>query len=301
MKLNEFMYYVKYGISTFLFGGRAPMIAGMPLTDVCNLRCAHCVVANTGRGHYSFSRIREIFMEFYGKGARILFLQGGEIMTWFDGVRTASDVINEARNIGFFKVAAVTNGTFPINLSSDAVWVSMDGPEIYHDAIRGAGVYRTVMENIRNSSHPNIAVNLTVNRMNRDGVEAFVTQAGAEPKIRGISVNFHTPYPGVENLALSMEERRQTANKLLALKKKGCHILNSNRGLKALASGKYKRPVHIIHLMEKDRIFECCWGREHKGVCEKCGYGIIPELAAIESMNPAAIIDAFGLFRAVKK
>lgn len=299
MKLKELLYFMKYGINSLLLRRYAPIVAGMPLTDVCNLKCRHCVVANTGRGHYPFSRIEEIMRKFYGSGARILYLQGGEITMWSDADKTLDDVIKKAREIGFFKIATVTNGTFPINMISDAVWVSMDGPKKYHDSIRGEGMFDTTMGNIRNSNHPNIAVNITVNKLNSGGVEELIKLACAEKNIKGVSVNFHTPYPGVESLAVGMEERKNVVDKVTALKRGGCRVLNTYNGLKALGSGKYKRPVHMIHLMEKGEIFECCWGKKEKGVCEKCGYGIIPELAAIESFNPAALIGAFDLFKAV--
>ena len=296
MKLKELSYYLSYGFKALVLRKRMPIVAGMPLTDVCNLKCMHCVVANTGRGHYSFDRLKEIMSEFYSRGARILYMQGGEIMTWSDGARTVNDVITEARKMGFFKVATVTNGTFPITLDSDAIWVSMDGTEQFHDSVRGKGVFDSVINNVRNSTHPNISANLTVNTKNISCVADLIKFISGEKRFRGVSVNFHTPYPGVEGLALDMEQRRKVLDKVMELKKKGYKVLNTWRGLNGLYTGKYNRPVYMINLMEKDRIYECCWGREEKGVCEKCGYGIIPELSAIQSLDPMAMIGAFGLF-----
>jgi MoaA/NifB/PqqE/SkfB family radical SAM enzyme len=300
MKIRELLYYLKYGFSVLLLHRRAPIVAGVPLTDVCNLKCAHCVVANKGRGPYSFGRLMEIFKMFHDRGARILYLQGGEIMTWSDKGLNVNDVIKAARDMGFFRVAVVTNGTFPIEIASDAVWVSLDGPEKYHDEIRGKGVFAAVMENIRKSPHPDISVNLTLNKKNWHGAEDLIKLISSEKNIRGISVNFHTPYPGVEELALDIKERREALLNIIRMKKLGYKVINSMYGLKALMTGRYKRPVHIIQMMEQDRVFECCWGREIPGVCEKCGYGIIPELSGIQALDPAAIFSALNLFKAAR-
>ena len=297
MTLKELLYYTKFGFSSLLMRSFWPIVAGVPLTDSCNLKCAHCVVANKGRGHYSFARLMEIFRMFYSRGARVLYLQGGEIMMWEDGGLRVNDVIKAARETGFFRVAAVTNGTFPIEISSDAVWVSLDGPEKYHDSIRGEGCFRLVMENIRKSGHPAISVNLTINKKNMESAGELIKSVNSEKNIKGISINFHTPYPGVEGLALDMEERACVVDKIIRLKKEGYRIINSMYGLKGLKTGRYKRPVHIIQMMELDRVFECCWGREIPGVCEKCGYGIIPELSGIEALDPLALFGAFNLFR----
>jgi MoaA/NifB/PqqE/SkfB family radical SAM enzyme len=298
MKARELFYYLRYGISSMVLRRYRPIVAGIPLTDVCNLHCAHCVVANKGRGPYGFNRIMDIFRTVYGRGARILYLQGGEIMTWADGGRNANDVIRAARDMGFFRIAAVTNGTFPIDLEADMVWVSMDGAEEYHDAIRGPGAFSAAIGNIRKSMHPALYANLTVNRMNRPGVERLIRFVQEEKNLRGISVNFHTPYPGVEDLALAPEERRETLETVIRMKKQGYKIINSLYGLKALMTGRYGRPIHSIQLMEHDRIYECCWGRETPGVCERCGYGIIPELSGMEALNPRAFFGALKLMKA---
>lgn len=296
MTIREFAYYARYGVSTLLFRRRKPIVAGVPLTDRCNLSCLHCVVANVGRGPYSFSRITEIFKTFYERGARILYLQGGEVFTWSDSGKNVNDVIRAARAMGFFKIAAVTNGMFPIEIESDAVCVSVDGPEKYHDEIRGAGAFKTTLTNIRNSSHPRISANITVNKKNKEGVEEIVRIMSGEKNIRGISVNLHTPYPGVEGLALENDERKEVLQNVIRMKRQGYRILNSIFGLTSLITGRYRRPVNLIQMLEQDQVFECCWGRQYDGVCERCGYGIIPELSGIQYLNPAALLGAFRLF-----
>lgn len=296
MKPHELAYLAGYGFKTLVLRHRTPIIAGMPLTDVCNLQCKHCVVANVGRGHYSFAKIEESLHYFYGIGVRIMYLQGGEIMTWRDGTRDVNDVIRRAHEIGFFKVAAVTNGTLGIATEADLMWVSIDGSEQVHDSIRGEGVFAKVIHNLEQTEHRRVILNMTINRLNAGEVEAVGDIAQGLMSVHGVSFNFHTPFRGVEDLSLPLEERAGVVERILSLKRRGFPILNTTGGLKAMKTNRWRRPVPIILLMEKDRIFECCFGREQPGVCEKCGYGIIAELSQILSWNIRTMLQSISLF-----
>ena len=296
MKPGEFAYLAKYGFDTLVLRQKKPIIAGIPLTDVCNLQCKHCVVANVGRGHYPFPRIEQLLHHFFNAGVRFLFLQGGEIMTWRDGTLNVNDVIHRAREIGFFKIAAVTNGTLGIATDADLMWVSLDGLEQMHDSIRGAGAFGQVMRHLKETRHPHVSLNMTINRLNAGEVEAVASLARELPTVHGVSFNFQTPYPGVDEFALSPAERVPVLERIINLKRHGLPVLNTKAGLEAMKKNKWRRPVSIIQLVEQDRIFECCWGREHPGVCQNCGYGIIAEISQVLSGNVAAIMGSLSLF-----
>lgn len=297
MKLHEIAYLGKYGFKTLVLKQKKPIIAGIPLTDVCNLHCKHCVVANVGRGHYPLAKIEGLLRHFYDIGVRILYIQGGEVMTWRDGDLDVNDVIRRAHEMGFFRVAVVTNGTLGFPNEADLIWVSIDGSEKVHDAIRGPGTYATVMHTLQKSQHKRINLNMTINRLNAGEIEAVVTIASRLPSVRGVSFNFHTPYPGVEDICLPLTERAAVIDRILKLKRQGQPVLNTPAGLNALKSNKWRRPVPIIHLVEKDRIFECCWGREQPGVCEKCGYGIVAELSQLLDGNVTTMLHSLALFK----
>jgi len=296
MKPGQIAYFAGYGIKSLVLRQNKPIIAGMPLTDVCNLHCKHCVVANVGRGHYPFSRIEETLRHFYGIGVRIMYLQGGEIMTWHDEGRDLNDVVRLAREIGFFKVACVTNGTLGVESEADLMWVSLDGSERVHDSIRGDGNFSQVVHNLEKTVHPKVALNMTINRINAGEVEAVADIARAIKTVRGVSFNFHTPYRGVEDICLLLDQRARVIDRIIGLKRKGFPVLNTQAGLKAMQTNRWHRPLPYIQLMENDRIYECCFGREQPGVCEKCGYGVIAELSQIMSGNLPAIMEAISLF-----
>jgi MoaA/NifB/PqqE/SkfB family radical SAM enzyme len=298
LKIKELTYYLGYGFNYFILRKKNPVVAGIGLTDVCNLQCKHCVVANSGRGHYTFEEIIKMQRLFYDKGARILYMQGGEPFGWADKDKRLNDLVREAKAIGYFKVAIATNGTFPIETEANAVWISIDGVPQHHDEIRGNGIFQKVMENIKKSSHPNICFNMTINSINYKDVKEVVQIAADNPKIRGISVNFHTPYPGVEELFLPMDKRKEVIQLVIELKKQGYPILNSVSALKALSHGNYDRPSSMIQMVEGDKINVCCWGRDYGNkVCEKCGYGIIAEFSQIMKLKPDSLVEALKLFK----
>ena len=296
--LKEASWYVRTGWECFVLGRRKPFFAGIPVTDRCNLHCVHCVVAHAGRGDHSIQQIGEWMRLLYGRGARFLSLQGGEAFGWGNGDLRLDEVIRLARKIGYFRVAAVTNGTYPIESTADLVWVSIDGLDGCHDRIRGAGTFAALRKNLDRSSHPRIMANMTVNRLNRQDVGRVARFAAEHPKLSGVSFNLHTPYQGVEDLALDAGERSEVCSEIIRLKESGFPVLNTRAGLDLLRSGKYQRPVWAIQMVEQGKVFECCWGREQPGVCQKCGYGVIAELSLLSRFRPGSILHALRTFAA---
>jgi MoaA/NifB/PqqE/SkfB family radical SAM enzyme len=296
MNLRQILYFLSYGLDCFVLGRRKPFVAGIPLTDVCNLQCRHCVVANAGRGHHPVERVRGWMQLLHDKGARVLYLQGGEPFGWSDHGKKLDDIVHIARRMGFFKVAVVTNGTYPIETEADLVWVSMDGSPEVHDAVRGRGAFSRLERNLAATSHRRVFANMTVNRLNRGEVEAVVRYVAGNTRLNGISVNFHTPYEGVEDLAIPMDERAKVIDDILRWKREGLPIVNSVEGLRLLRSGVYRRPLWLIQMVEQGEVFECCWGRNQAGVCERCGYGVIAELSGLSRLNPSSVLHALRLF-----
>ena len=294
--LPEMVYFARYAFECLILRKQKPIAAGVPLTNDCNLSCRHCVIKNEKSGPNSFRQITEWIRDLYIAGARTLYLQGGEILLWKEGALRPNDIIRFARKTGYFHVAAVTNGTLPIDLAVDALWVSTDGPPEIHDRIRGQDAFARMQENVSACSHKRLYANLTINGINAGYIEETIAAIEAIGNFRGISVNFHTPYPGTEDLDLPQPERALIVSRLLALKRKGHRILNSAAGLRLLATGRYRRPIRMIQMVEQGRVFECCFGSGQKGVCERCGYGVIAELAAIAHLRPSAILQALSLF-----
>ena len=82
------------------------------------------------------------------------------------------DVIKLAREIGFRVISIYTNGTLPIETLADTVFVSLDGLRETNNRLRG-DTYDMVMQNIKDSTHPSIIINFTINKRNYTEIERF--------------------------------------------------------------------------------------------------------------------------------
>ncbi len=66
---------------------------------------------------------------------------------WKDGSHTFSDLILYAKE-KFLCTAVTTNGTFPLNIPADLVWISLDGTKEVHDRLRNSS-FDKVMKNLK--------------------------------------------------------------------------------------------------------------------------------------------------------
>ena len=108
------------------------------------------------------------------------------------------------------------------------MFVSVDGLRATHDALRGASFDR-IMGNIRDSPHPSLFINYTINSRNKDEIRAFCDTSRACDNIRGVFFYLHTPYYGHDALELDSAERQRVLNELLSLRE-SYRILNSAGG-----------------------------------------------------------------------
>jgi len=276
--------------ANFLLARRRPLVVGLALTDVCNLRCIHCRVANVGAGHLSMAQIEARLLDLHARGARVLYLEGGEPYLWRDGELTAADVVRRARGLGFLRVHIYTNGTRPLDACADFHWVSIDGPPALHRRIRGAPVDVTV-EHLRAHAGP-AAVITTLNTLNLGAIEetlAFVERALPG---RRVMFYFHTPYYGVDGLLLSPAERAAAAERIVALKRAGRPVLNSAAGIRAIAAGRFRHPLPYIAVVDATGEYTCCRAIGSPEVCRHCGYSSCAEMELVRHLHPGALRDA---------
>lgn len=285
-----------------LLGKRIPLQSVVFITTRCNLSCQHCLIAkeiasgSLKAEDFKYAQILEILRHCYDAGSRIVHFEGGEPLLWRDGDYTIEDLIGESKRIGFFATSFTTNGTLPIKTDADLIWVSLDGMREIHDEIRGKGCFDRLMENVEGSSHPHICANMVINPLNWGTVEEVVKIVAQSKAFRGISINFHTPHPGVEDLFLPWEQRREVLDRVIKLKRQGFPIVNSYAGLKKLYSNNWHRRCWITNFVLPDGgIYEECSGRR-EGICQQCGYGMGTEMSSLFDLKPSAIISGLGLF-----
>lgn len=229
--------FLKYKIT----GRLVPFSAAIDVTSACNLRCKHCYIYRHEKEKFSMNKLEQMSGEDWLARIKQLRKDNPHIihMSWVGGEPTLrKDLLREGTK--YFPLNwIVTNGTipFPENLSNATAFaVSLDGPELYHDDIRGKGVFRKAIQNIEQSSRC-VFAHSVINKLNRTGMGKLVEQLQGT-KIKGIRFSLYTPARNIKDkLTLTVAERDSVVRLLLKLKEKyGKFILMSNLEIKALSS-----------------------------------------------------------------
>ena len=295
MSLSESMIFgASYIINRQIFHKRTPLIAGLTLTDKCNLRCRQCRIPYREAKDLTFEEASTILDSFYKEGGRTVYLQGGEPLIWRDREHVFEDVVEYAHKIGFLAVVIYTNGTLPIKTSADTVFISLDGLQQTHDYLRGK-TFNKVMENIADSRHSSLFINFTINNYNQAEIEDFCQHIDKIDRIRGTFFYFHTPYYGYDDLFIEVPQRNKILVRLLALERK-YRILNSRAGLRSALRNDWKRPLDICRIYEKNVVYECCRYPGDPKLCQNCGYLSYAEIDQTLKLRPSAIINALKYF-----
>ena len=146
--------------------------AEVDVTDNCNLRCKHCYHFH-GKDDFNTKELsiqvwEKRFDELHESGIRHILLVGGEPALRIDVLMLADKV--------FPFVYVITNGTIKIPEEfNHRLYVSIDGSPITNDALRGKGVFSSVMMNY--SGDKRVVINMTITRDNYTELEAVVKHA----------------------------------------------------------------------------------------------------------------------------
>ena len=124
--MKQMVFGITYTIGRQIFKKSTPLIAGLTLTNKCNLRCRHCRVTDRKSEDLNFEEAITILDSFYKEGGRTVYLQGGEPFIWHDRQHHLEDIIEYAHKKGFLTTIIYTNGTIPLETSADTVFISMD-------------------------------------------------------------------------------------------------------------------------------------------------------------------------------
>jgi MoaA/NifB/PqqE/SkfB family radical SAM enzyme len=276
--------------TSFFLARHRPLVVGLALTDACNLRCVHCRVANVGARRLSMAEIEALLLDLHARGARILYLEGGEPYLWRDGAWTAASVVRCAREVGFLRVHVYTNGTRPLDAGADFHWVSIDGPPSMHRRIRGFPVDATI-EHLRAHAGP-AAVITTLNTLNLGVIDETLDFVERELPGRRVMFYFHTPYYGFDELLPSPAQRAAAAEHIVELKRAGRPVLNSAAGIRATASGRFRHPLPYVAVVDATGEYRCCRAIGAPEVCRHCGYSACAELELVRHLHPGALREA---------
>ena len=296
MKIKQLFYLPWWFAQARFFGRKRPLQTVLFISDRCNLQCKHCSVYQQENQHnMTYDEVRQHLEYSYKLGSRFVDFEGGEVMIWRDGERRINDLINLAKEIGFFSATITTNAQLPFaGCNADSIWVSLDGIGPYHEAVRGKGTFTRLEKNIASCEHKHLSVNMVVNTLNYESIDETIEYARQNPAIEMISINFHTPFPETEYLMIDPKLRNEIIDRVIDYKKRGYPIMNSFSGLKKMKNMSFKKRCWVTNFVYPDGSHGNCIG-EGTAICNDCGFCMAGEMASVFNFCPDTIFAGLKL------
>lgn len=293
----KIFYLAKWYFNARLRNKKKPLQSVIFISDQCNLRCRHCTVYSKEKPVIkSFEQIRNDLIYCYQQGSRFVDFEGGEPFLWRDGEKNINNLVDLAKEIGFFSTTVTTNAQLPFSgCKADSIWVSMDGLHHFHDQIRGEGSFGKLEKNIADSGHNELNINMVINAFNYENVQDTIEYVRQHPHLKRISLNFHSPYAGTEELFLSWEKREDVIDNIMAMKKAGYPIMNSLSGLKLMKKNNFRHVCWISNFILPDgtRLNECAGKTQN--ICDRCGLCMAGEMHSVYYFKPDTILAGLKL------
>lgn len=293
-------YFLKYYLDTKIYNKKKPILAGYKITYNCNLRCIHCPYWRKEHPEPTYVDATMTIKKMYDMGARILIFEGGEPLLWKDkrDNKNIIDLINYSKKL-YFSVGITTNGTLKLtDIPSDVIWVSFDGLKETYNRLRG-NFFDKVIENIKNSNHKNLYVNITINKINADELEEMVKFIS--PLVKGITIQFHYPY-GIEEdelLFIPLTERVEIIDKLIDLKKQGYPLIDSYECLNSMKDNSWIcHDWMLVNANPDGSISQGCYLKNRGEIfCNMCGFAAHVEISKAFDLSLAAINVGRKIFK----
>jgi len=284
-----------YILRNYVLTRRKPFLSSFKLTYACNLRCRQCPFYNLASVTPSYEQACRILDRLYERGNRMVVFEGGEPMLWRDGAYRPHDVAAYARQ-RFFSVGMTTNGTFPLDVPTDVLWVSIDGFRETHDHLRGAVIFDKVMVNVRASTHPRLFAHVTVNAVNAEEIPQLLQFLNGI--FRGITLQFYYPYNHQDALFLDFDRREKLLEEVIRLKHNGVRVLNSTASLNALKRNTWTcRDTLIDNANPDGTMQQGCYLKGRSDIdCARCGFSPHTEISLACQGNLQAIQAGMRIF-----
>lgn len=283
---------------------KRPLINTQGTHTGCNLRCRHCAIALSIDTHpemrlsLSFDELVKDLRDRYAEGARIAYFEGGETTIWRDGDRDLGDLIDAAKDIGYYNVGYTTNGTTGrIFTNSDVISVSLDGPRDAHDYVRGKGAYDKLMHTLGTLEFDGqVYANTVLQKGNLDKIRETAQIVRDNPRLAGIIFNFLTPPP--YEIMPSHEEKLEAVSEIRRLKEEGFPILNSKKGLELLATEDWEDrcPKFMSAFILPDGSHKMGCHLENTPSCKNCGYAAVREFYLVSKGSLSTVFELSSIF-----
>lgn len=276
-----------------------PLLANFKLTYRCNISCQGCpfhLRAHAGEAPMTWEGALHALDILKKKGTRIVVFEGGEPLLWRDGGHTLSELVLRAQQL-FTTVAVTTNGTLPLDIPADILWVSLDGLPATHDRLR-SGSFDQAWQNLKTAHHPRLFIHFTINSENWQDLEELLALLAQLPVVQGVTVQLFYPYgQGEAPLSLPLAERRAALENVLRLKNK-YPILNSRRSLRAMITNDWRCQDDILMNVDPDgQVTGGCYARNRGPVsCPDCGFTPVAEASGALELYPGSLLAGCRIF-----
>jgi Fe-coproporphyrin III synthase len=274
---------------------KKPFLASYKLTYRCNLSCQQCPFHQLRTAEPAYPEVLATLNRLYLRGSRMVVFEGGEPLLWRDGDFTIREVIEQARR-KFFSVGLTTNGTLPLDVCPDILWVSIDGLRDTHNRLRGADIFDRVIANIRQCDHPKLLAHITVNTENYREIPDLILFLSS--LVKGITIQFYYPYGHDDALFLDLDKRRVFLNEVIALKRAGYPVLNSVAALNALKYNTWRCVDWLVDCANPDgSISQGCYLKTRADIdCTRCGFSPYTEISLAYRGNLQAVRAGVRIF-----
>jgi MoaA/NifB/PqqE/SkfB family radical SAM enzyme len=282
-----------------VFGKRMPLLASFKLTYRCNIHCRGCpfhLRAHSGDLQMTWDQALHALEILKESGTRIVVFEGGEPLLWRDGAHDINELVLQAKKL-FSTVAVTTNGTLPLDVPADILWVSLDGLKVTQDRLR-SGSFDSVFRNLERSTHPKLFVHFTMHRENWRELEGALELLAEVPSVLGVTVQLFYPYEqGEAPLALGPDERRAALENTIRLKDK-YPILNSESSLRKMIDNSWSCHDEILINVDPDgRIVRGCYVQSRGRIkCPDCGFTPVAEASGALDLNIGSLLAGMRVF-----
>lgn len=266
----------------WMLGDRSPIVAYLKITKRCNLDCYYCpwhTAPSNFTGEQDTAAWKQRIDDLVARGIQILVFEGGEPTLRADLPQLLAHTHERGAN-----TILATNGTgSPWRFKPTAFTVSIDGPERLHDAVRGRGTYRHILNSLAERSGQQVVSITVISHDNRDALEEMAD--GIAPYIDAMLFTFVYPYRTVGTPVLSPAELRETKDRLLRMKKR-FRILNPASHLRAETGTKPCYDWLAVTVNHEGKLEEGCFVQhvEPKD-CSRCELGCFQVISSFHQFN----------------
>ncbi len=263
-------------------GIKSPIVANIKITNKCNLRCKMCSddIRTAEQKEINLEEWKNKIDELKKLGIRVIIFEGGEPTLR----KEIEELIMYVKKEKIYSIM-ITNGVNDFShINTDAIWVSIDGIEEFHNEVRGEGIYKKIKNNLLKAKDKNIVILSMINGKNMNKIEEFVEES------RDYRIYFNWVY-GYKNSELGdmrLDDKINTKQKIMELKDKGYKIFNSYKTLNNVGNQNKKCSYWLLATVDSGgNIDNNCMVRrfDSKCRCSDCDLACYLELNNIYNLD----------------